>query len=290
MILIFGASGYVGQMFCDYLELNYHGQYKKVQARGQTPDSLRKIFKDERPTFVINCAGFTGKPNVDACEAQKDECFKGNVLFPTMLADVCSTYSVALGHVSSGCIYNGYEKVYTEEDEPNFTFKQNNCSFYSGTKALAENILKDFSSVYIWRLRIPFNEDLMCKRNYLFKILHYERLLDAINSISQIDEFVRACVMCWESSAPYGIYNIINPGAVTTHWITEQLSRYYAPSFPTAFRWFENLEEFNKTVKAPRSNCVLDSSKIQSLGINLTPVEDAIIDAIKLGSSAEGSN
>ena len=51
-----------------------------------------------------------------------------------------------LAQISSGCIYNGYEKRFTEEDEPNFTF--NNGSFYSGSKALCEkNDLKAQSKV-----------------------------------------------------------------------------------------------------------------------------------------------
>ena len=35
--------------------------------------------KKEKPDFVINAAGFTGKPNVDACENQKSETVAGNV-------------------------------------------------------------------------------------------------------------------------------------------------------------------------------------------------------------------
>ena len=31
---------------------------------------------------IINAAGFTGKPNVDACETHKQETIDGNVVFP----------------------------------------------------------------------------------------------------------------------------------------------------------------------------------------------------------------
>jgi hypothetical protein len=44
---------------------------------------------------------------------------------------------------SSGCIYTGSRpdgSGFTEENPPNFNFRQNNCSFYSGTKALAPGL------------------------------------------------------------------------------------------------------------------------------------------------------
>ena len=36
--------------------------------------TLLGALKQEKPDFVVNAAGFTGKPNVDACENQKDCC------------------------------------------------------------------------------------------------------------------------------------------------------------------------------------------------------------------------
>ena len=71
-------------------------------------------------------------------------------------------------HISSGCIYSGYDKAFTEEDESNFSFVQDNCSFYSGTKALAENLIDKYNS-YICRLRIPFDE-FDNPRNYISKL------------------------------------------------------------------------------------------------------------------------
>ena len=38
---------------------------------------------------IINCAGYIGKPNVDACELAKADCIEGNVLLPLMLAQLC---------------------------------------------------------------------------------------------------------------------------------------------------------------------------------------------------------
>src|SRR5205807_1423806 len=79
---------------------------------------------------------------------------------------------------------------FTESDEPNFTFRQPPCSFYSGTKALAEEALHHLGQHYIWRLRIPFDgED--NARNYLSKVQRYPKVYDNINSLSHRGDFVR---------------------------------------------------------------------------------------------------
>ena len=55
-----------------------------------------------------------------------------------MLAQLCNENKYDFTQISSGCIYGGYEKDFTEDDVPNFDFQ--NGSFYSGTKALAEKL------------------------------------------------------------------------------------------------------------------------------------------------------
>src|SRR5690606_30712238 len=92
--------------------------------------------------------------------------------------------------------------------------------FYSGTKALGEETLAGVDNVYIWRLRIPFDHR-DNPRNYLTKLIRYQRLLDAENSISQLHEFVAATFACWEKRIPFGTYNVTNPGHVTTREVVD---------------------------------------------------------------------
>ena len=60
-----------------------------------------------KPDFLINAAGYTGKPNVDACEIHRADTLQGNTIFPVMVAHACAAQGVPFGHVSSGCIYAG---------------------------------------------------------------------------------------------------------------------------------------------------------------------------------------
>ena len=163
---------------------------------------------------------------------------------------------------------------FTEEDAPNFTFRQNNCSFYSGTKALGEEVLASYPNVYIWRVRIPFDQ-FDNPRNYLTKVMRYARLLDATNSISELQEFVEASLLCWDLRVPFGTYNMTNPGTVTTREVVDLIKK--AGLGDREFIFFNSEDDFMRTAAiAPRSNCVMNSDKLRHAGIRLTEVHEAI--------------
>ncbi|MDA1069764.1 MAG: sugar nucleotide-binding protein, partial [Verrucomicrobia bacterium] len=241
------------------------------------PQILIEALKAEKPNAVINAAGYTGKPNVDACEDDKANCLMGNAVLPGIIREVCETLDIPWGHVSSGCIYTGRRADGTgfhEADTPNFNFRSNNSSFYSGTKALGEEVLQGAEKAYIWRLRIPFDER-NNPRNYLSKLLYYEWLLDAENSISQRFEFVEACIDCFLKEIPYGTYNVTNPGSTTAREITTIMKKHGLVS--KELKFFKSEEEFMaKAVRAPRSNCTMSSEKLAKAGIQLTEVHDSI--------------
>ncbi|WP_372723483.1 sugar nucleotide-binding protein [Novipirellula sp.] len=284
MILILGSSGYVGGEFTklfDQQGISYRGVSRR-EINYADRDSLIRLIRDTKPEFLINAAGYTGKPNVDACELHKADCLMGNAVLPGIIRAACESEDLCWGHVSSGCIFTGERADgggFHEDDTPNFTFRTNNCSFYSGTKALGEEVLADADHCYIWRLRIPFNHE-ATPRNYLTKLMRYDTLLEATNSISQLNEFVRASYQTWTRRAAPGIYNITNPGRITTREVAALINKHLLPDKKFAF--FDDESEFMKlAAKTPRSNCVMDSSKLLATGIQLTPVRDAIEQALK---------
>ncbi|HEU5396716.1 MAG TPA: sugar nucleotide-binding protein [Verrucomicrobiae bacterium] len=310
MILLLGASGYIGQAFArelqsrkkDFLPLS------RKDVDYTQFDRLRRFLQERKPEFVINCAGYTGKPNVDACELDKAGTLAGNTLLPQTIAHACAAAEVPWGHVSSGCIFAGAKIIeagvtrtekdltrpalralveknpgaihgFTETDTPNFTFRDGPCSFYSGSKALGEEAVAGIGRSYIWRLRIPFDE-FDNARNYLSKVQRYAKVYDNVNSISHRADFVRACVDLWEVRAPFGIYNVTNPGWVTTRHVVERIEHFLKP--PRKFEFWQNDEEFYKVAaKTPRSNCVMDVSKLLSTGVKIRPVEDALEDSLR---------
>lgn len=294
MIIILGASGYVGSKYREFLSsrgVNFLG-FSRRQVDYTTKEGLSSLIRSTGASFLINAAGYTGKPNVDACELDKAGTLVGNAVFPAVVAAVCGDMGVPWGHVSSGCIYSGRRPDgggWREDDPPNFCFRSGRCSFYSGTKALGEEIIAGSPSCYVWRLRIPFNHE-AGPRNYLTKLMTYDRILEAENSVSHLDEFVSATWECWERGVPFGVYNVTNPGYVMTsdvvRWIGEEASRRDSLGLPCSFRrefsFYGDEDEFMlRAAKTPRSNCVMDSSKLASVGISMSPVEEAFRGALQ---------
>jgi len=310
MILLLGATGYIGKAFAS--ELTRRKKDFIPLSRGQVDytrfDVLLEFLKTKKPAFVINAAGYTGKPNVDACELHKADTLQGNTLFPQTAAQACAAAGIPWGHVSSGCIYSGAKIVengkmrsekdftkpelralveknssaiqgFTETDTPNFSFRDGPCSFYSGTKALGEEAIAGIGQSYIWRLRIPFDE-FDNARNYLSKVQRYSKVYDNVNSISHRADFVKACLDTWELRAPFGTYNVTNPGFVTTKHVVEQIEKILKPA--RKFEFWANDEEFYKVAaKTPRSNCVMDTTKLLAAGVKIRGVEEALEDSLK---------
>jgi len=277
-----GASGYVGNQFRKQLiirNLEFVELSRVTHNYYHTP-SLIDALEGTNVELLINCAGYTGKPNVDAVEKNKDVAYRANVELARTVAQVCALGHIKLVHISSGCIYSGDKdgNGYTEDDEPNFAFETG--SYYSGTKALAETLVAGIlPECYICRLRIPFDSH-DNERNYLTKLIKYDKLLNATNSISHLGDFVDCCINLFVHELPFGTYNIVNTGTVTTKYVVEKIKALL--NLDKDFKYFSSEEEFYKIgARAPRSNCVLDNSKLLSTGITIRTTEEALTDSLK---------
>ena len=310
MILLLGASGYIGQAFARELQRRQwpFQPLSRSEADYTRFDVLLEFLKKHKPAFLVNAAGYTGKPNVDACEVARADTLAGNALLPQTLAQACAVSAIPWGHVSSGCIFSGAKVTsngqthtekdltrpdlrslverspeaihgFTETDPPNFTFRDPPCSFYSGTKAMGEEAIADIGQSYIWRLRIPFDE-FDSARNYLSKVQRYEKVYDNVNSISHRADFAAACLDLWERRAPFGIYNVTNPGFVTTRQVVDLVEQILKPARRFEF-WQNDTEFYRKAAKTPRSNCVLDGSKLLATGVKIRPVLEALENSLR---------
>ena len=310
MIFLLGASGYIGEAFASELSRRKIA-FKPISRKSLDYTNFRTLLgalRREKPAFVINAAGFTGKPNVDACENQRGETVAGNVTLAQTVAQACDAAGVPLGFVSSGCIYTGAkvrqesgawavedrlteplisellakrsDRVagFAEGDEPNFCFAHNNCSFYSGTKALAEEVMAGFPDFYVWRLRIPFDE-FDGHRNYLSKVQRYAKVYQNWNSVSHRRDFAAACLDSWLQKIPGGIYNVVNPGYVSTREVVGKIGEKLKPGWNPAF-WGNDDEFYRFGAVTPRSNCILDTTKILKAGIRIRPVGEALEEAL----------
>jgi 3,5-epimerase/4-reductase len=117
--------------------------------------------------------------------------------------------------------------------------------------------MKAYSNVLILRLRMPVSDDLH-PRNFVTKIAKYERVVDIPNSNTILHDLLPASILLAEHNET-GIYNFTNPGAISHNEVLTLFKQYVRPDF--TWKNF-TLEEQAKVIKAGRSNCKLDTSKL----------------------------
>ncbi len=261
--LIFG-NGYLGNKF-----------HRKIDGSEITDtdianiDAVELILEEKKPNVVINCAGVTGKPNIDWCEDHKEEAMYSNVVGPLNLAKACLDKDIFFVHLGSGCIYQGDndKKGFSEEDIPDITSMP---SFYSLTKFVSEYMLKNFPVLQA-RLRMPLDSE-SGPRNLITKITNYENVINEPNSMTVIDDLINAVIELIEKRKT-GIYNVTNPGEITHKEILDMYKELVDPNFKYTLI---SLEELNKITKAGRSNCILNTRKLEEEGIKLPEIHETV--------------
>jgi UDP-glucose 4,6-dehydratase len=119
-------------------------------------------------------------------------------------------------------------------------------------------------------LRIPFDE-FDNHRNYLSKIQRYAKVYNNFNSLSHRSDYVKACLDCWFQKIPFGIYNVTNPGYVSTAEVLEMIKDILKPDREFEF-WKNDAEFYTTGAVAARSNCIMDSGKLLKAGVAMRPV------------------
>lgn len=118
-------------------------------------------------------------------------------------------------------------------------------------------IMKHYKNCLILRLRMPVSDDLH-PRNFVTKITGYERVVDIPNSNTILHDLLPAAIILAEHNEA-GVYNFTNPGAISHNQVLNLFKEVVRPDF--AFKNF-SVEEQAKVLKAGRSNCELDTTKL----------------------------
>lgn len=277
-VLLLG-KGFIGNSLFSFLRDKHSTEMLSKEELNYTDRSIfAKYIQSKNYDAVINCSGYTGSPNVDACEIFKTDCLFYNVSVPVQLANICEEKNIKFMNVSSGCIYAGYEKEFTEKDEPNFGLYSINSSYYSFTKHMCEIMLRSTSAITL-RVRMPFNSDIVSK-NLIYKILKYDNIIDLKNSGTNTDDFnnfIDRLITHNDFLKIKGPLNVVNPGAITAKLISEYLSfnELVNPNWRIV-----PLNELN--IVAQRSNCVLSDRKIRKLGLQLPSAIKSLKEATAL--------
>lgn len=264
-ILVVGR-GWVGKMMEKELSRNEYVPYQQFipcVVRSCSHQEAYYELSNWNYDWVVNCAGVTGTPNVDACEDDKQNTIEGNAYYPIRLFETCRKNNVRFAHFSSGCIYQG--EIDDGYAAPNFF-----GSTYSLSKGISDYYLTKLTKdALVFRVRMPF-EIIPSGKNLLDKIDKYAKTGKLYeggpNSITNITEAVNKAAFCIRNNMR-GPFNLVNRGSVTMKRITELMGL-------TDVNWYTE-EEFKSATKAGRSNCVIPSSALMS------SVEESLVNTIK---------
>lgn len=269
--LILGQQGWLAQKFNKFLKDSEISMVDILDL-----DALRKELDEKKPAVVINCAGITGRPNIDWCEEHKVETVTGNVTVPLNILQACSERRIYWVHLGSGCIFQGEGpdgKGFSEEDDN----KAQPPSFYSWTKYWADQILKNFP-VLIVRLRLPVDKE-PNPRNLIDKLAKYSQIIDVENSITVIPDFLETTKKLMDKKR-VGIYHLVNPDVIAPSEIMELYKKIVNPNHQ--FKVISEEEIYKQGLaKAERSNCFLNTDKLQKEGIILKPIKERIVEIME---------
>lgn len=119
-ILVTGAGGQLGKELQEVAA--FFPQFRFIFLRRdempiQDEVAVHKIFNDNQPQYLINCAAYTA---VDKAEAEKEFAFEVNTEAVKVVAGICKQYRTKLIHLSTDYVFDGAGTVpYKENDETN---------------------------------------------------------------------------------------------------------------------------------------------------------------------------
>lgn len=261
-VLIFGGkTGWIGGLMGDLVKKDPELKCYLAESRIENRADVEKEIDEIKPTHVLMSAGITGRPNIDWCEDNKPETIRVNVIGTLNVADLCHIKGIHCTIYATGCIFK-YDEAhplgsgigFVEDSKANF-----DESFYSQTKGYMEPLLKCYPNCLILRVRMPISDDLI-HRNFVTKIVKYERVVNIPNSMTVLTEMLPASLAMAQKGLT-GVYNFTNPGVISHNEVLDLYTKYIDPTYTyTNF----TVEEQAKVIKAGRSNNELDTTKLMA--------------------------
>ena len=145
-VLVTGANGLLGQKiveaFVEDFEVCGIGRRTKpmlglksfnyVICNITKREQILELARTFEPNFIINSAAYT---NVDACEDEKEECWKINVVGVENLVNIAKRFGIHVVHISTDYVFDGVDGNYDEESRPK------PLGYYGRSKLASENAL-----------------------------------------------------------------------------------------------------------------------------------------------------
>jgi dTDP-4-dehydrorhamnose reductase len=263
--LVFGASGQLGQCLAHVAqEREMQGLVfpPEAQANILNLESLRSLFEQHRPVYVINCAAYTA---VDKAEDELELARRVNCDGVENLARLCGEFGSTLIQISTDFVFAGSGNqplVETDEAAP--------ISVYGLTKLEGEQVIPALASQhFILRTSWLYSE---FAGNFVKTMLKLGRERDELRIIwDQVGTPCYAidlagCILhiIETQSTAYGLYHYSNEGL--TSWYDFATAIFELSGLPVKTVPIRTAEYPTKATRPPYS--VMDKTKVkQTLGV-----------------------
>jgi 3,5-epimerase/4-reductase len=267
-VLLYGGRGWIGSQLSTLLSNDYRVSLSYTSdVRVDDVDAVCQEMDRVQPTHVICCIGRThgvydGKviPTIDYLEkpGKLRDNVRDNLAAPITLAHLCQQRNIHMTYLGTGCIFE-YDDIhderlgFKESDAPNFF-----GSSYSIVKGYTDQLMRLFPVLNV-RIRMPITAE-SNPRDFITKIVGYERICSVANSMTVLDELLPLMVDM-SLTKRTGTINLVNPGTITHEEVLTLYREYVDPDKTWKTMTYE---EQNQLLASKRSNNMLDTSLLES--------------------------
>lgn len=284
-VLLLGSRGWIGKQLIPIITSRYD-DVKILYGSDVRVDDIERLSQEIdtlQPTHIISTIGRThgvidGKtiPTIDYLEhdGKLRENIRDNLFSPMILAKLCSDRNIHLTYLGTGCIFE-YDEVHTngfgEEAKPNFF-----GSSYSTVKGFTDQLMTLYSNTVLnVRIRMPITAE-SNSRDFITKIVGYEKICSMANSMSVLDELLPIMVDM-AINKRVGTINLTNPGTISHEEILQMYKEIVDPNKTWKTMTYE---EQSNLLKSKRSNNELDTSKLVKWYPEVSHIKKAVLNAL----------
>lgn len=287
MWLIYGSHGWIGSQFIKLLKqqhILYLDGTSRIDDEKAIEEELRKINPDRVISFTGRTQG-NGITSIDYLEGgiqQNLENVRDNLFGPIVLATICKRLNIHFTYLGTGCIFtydddHPLESTigFIESDKPNFF-----GSSYSVVKGFTDRLfhLDEYQNFVLnVRIRMPITNNLRCTKNFIAKIIKYEKICSIQNSMTVLPDLLPVLIQMIQKKKT-GSINLTNPGTISHNEILDLYKQYINPYF--IYTNFTQEEQRN-TLKSERSNNMLDTTLLESEYPNVPGIYTSIENLFK---------
>lgn len=231
-VLILGAKGMLGQELVAQFAAD-----EKYEVIGWDRDEiditnaaeLEEKIKSLAPQIIINAVGYNAVDKVEESEEEFQLAMQLNAEAPERLAQIAKDIGAVFVQYVTDYLFDGVKGEYTEEDE------KNPISRYGVTKSLGEDKVKavggDYYLIRISKLFGNPGAAETAKKSFfalMAGLAETNKTLKVVDSekscFTYVPDLAQATKKLIEEKYPFGIYHLVNEGAVT--WF-EGLKKYF---------------------------------------------------------------